>query len=128
MSPAIFARWAWLPLWALTWWRWLVAIALVGAGSQASGSGFVGWLPIALTGTCVSLGLAWSAASPASFERYIGGPGRRRVWRRRALRRWPQIADSCGLGIRVPVRRWSFDGSQPVESRVVVPRLRRVRA
>ncbi|MGH8894141.1 MAG: FtsK/SpoIIIE domain-containing protein [Actinomycetes bacterium] len=73
------------------------------------------------------IGFAWQAASPAGYERFCAGPSRRFGWCWRARIHWKQVAERCHLSERIPAiaRR---NGERRVEHKLLIPRLRRVRA
>ncbi|GCD20560.1 hypothetical cell division FtsK/SpoIIIE protein [Cellulomonas algicola] len=58
----------------------------------------------------------WRAVSPLTYEAALGGPLRRRGWRRRGRKGWSMVAERCGLGMR----------SERPKSPTVVPRLLKV--
>lgn len=70
----------------------------------------------------------WRGLAPGGYERLCAGPARRMGWRYRIRRQWPLLADRCRLADRVPAARRTGHGTKTTEQRVVVPRLRRVRA
>lgn len=70
----------------------------------------------ALVPVCNLVRAAWDAVSPLTYEAGLGGPLRRRAWRRRARREWNEVARRCGLA-------WPGGG----DKRDALPRLLHVR-
>lgn len=58
----------------------------------------------------------WDAVSPLTYEAALGGPLRRRAWRRRVRKQWRQVAQRCGLA-------WPWER----DKRPTIPRLLKAR-
>jgi S-DNA-T family DNA segregation ATPase FtsK/SpoIIIE len=101
--------------WTVQSWRAVAVCVVIGdllliAGHDAAGVAVL-WL---VPAWCV-VRAAWEAVSPRSYEVVLGGPLRRRAWRRRARKDWTGLAHRCGLA-------WPRDE----DKRRAVPRLMRV--
>lgn len=101
--------------WTVQSWRailiWLViGNVLVIADREAAGVA-MWWLVPAWS----LVRAVWHTASPLTYEAVVGGPLRRRAWRRRVRKQWVLVAERCGLALQ-PKR----------EERLAVPRLLRV--
>lgn len=107
----------WLALrWTVRAWRWIAATLFVGGVVGLLGHN---GLSVALYWSVPAWNLVrafWAVFSPMTYEPLLGGPLRRHRWRRYVRRRWPSMAESCGLADRV------------VRENRTVPRLLRVRA
>jgi len=100
--------------WTLRFWRLLLACAVLGnvlliLDHEVAGQAVIWCVP-----AFSLLRAVWSAVHPLTYETVLGGPIRRRGWRRHLRKHWPRIADRCGLTLTTDDAR-------------VIPRLRRVR-
>ncbi|PFG44566.1 S-DNA-T family DNA segregation ATPase FtsK/SpoIIIE [Isoptericola jiangsuensis] len=107
-------------LWCFVWWtaqawRWLLACGIAGNVLLILDHTTVGYLVLWCVPAFSLLRATWAAVHPLSYENVLGGPLRRRGWRRHLRKHWPKIAERCGLTLTTPDAR-------------VVPRLKRVRA
>ena len=103
--------------WTVQSWRTLLVCLVVGdvlliADHEAAGVAVLWLVPLWSTARA-----AWDALNPLTYERFLGGPLRRRSWVRRVRHKWATVARNCGLA-------WPWDGSEDQS----VPRLLRVSA
>ncbi|GGI07529.1 FtsK/SpoIIIE domain-containing protein [Isoptericola cucumis] len=101
--------------WTLRSWRLLLACAVLGNVLLILDFEVAGHAVIWCVPAFSLLRALWSAVHPMTYETVLGGPIRRRGWRRHLRKQWPKIADRCGLTLTTDDAR-------------VIPRLRRVRA
>ncbi len=103
--------------WTLRPWRLLLACVVLGnvllLGSHAAAGYAVLWSVPAFS----LVRAVWFAVHPLTYDAVLGGPIRRRGWRRKARRNWVLVAERCGLAS-------TPRGNEPR----VIPRLQRVRA
>lgn len=102
--------------WTVQSWRAILVCLVIGdllliADHEAAGVAVL-WLVPAL---CI-VRAAWEAVSPLTYEAVLGGPLRRRGWRRRVRKEWGRVARRCGLALP-----WNS------EKRHAIPRLLQVR-
>lgn len=107
--------------------EWIIGLLVVGLVAWSVDERQVAAALVGLAVAPVVVCLGWRTGWPVSYERVCAGPSRRLGWWWRCRRRWVQIAESCGLGVRVPVIVKKSDGTRVRENVVRVPRLRRVR-
>jgi len=83
--------------WTLRSWRLVLAFVVLGnllviIEHPVAGHGLIWSVP-----AFNLLRAVWSAVHPQTYEVVLGGPFRRRGWRRYLRRTWPRIAHRCGL-------------------------------
>ncbi|MGF0118277.1 FtsK/SpoIIIE domain-containing protein [Promicromonospora sp. Marseille-Q5078] len=103
--------------WTLRSWRLLLACVVLGNVLLILDHSVAGYAVMWCVPAFCLLRAVWSVVHPLTYEAVLGGPIRRRGWRRHLRKRWSTIADRCGLATSD-----SDDGAR------VIPRLRRVRA
>lgn len=106
---------------SITWtaqsWRTILFCLVVGdvlliADHEAAGLAVLWLVPV-----CSAVRALWDAISPLTYERFCGGPLRRRAWRRRVRKEWVSVSRRCGL-------TWPWDADRKQS----VPRLLKVTA
>lgn len=103
--------------WTLRPWRLLLACVVLG-NVLLLGSHTVAGYAVLWSLPAFSLVRAvWFAVHPLTYDAVLGGPIRRRGWRRKARRNWALVAERCGLAS-------TPRGDEPR----VIPRLQRIRA
>ncbi|MCL1871382.1 MAG: FtsK/SpoIIIE domain-containing protein [Promicromonosporaceae bacterium] len=103
--------------WTVQSWRTVCVCLVIGdllliTDHEAAGLAVLWFVPAWST-----VRAAWDAVSPRSYETVLGGPLRRREWRRRVRKDWSKIARRCGLV-------WPWESTR----RADIPRLLHVRA
>lgn len=103
--------------WTVQSWRAILVCLVIGdllliADHEAAGIAVLWLVPAWSTVRAV-----WGAVSPLTYEAVLGGPLRRRGWRRRVRRDWAPVARRCGLA-------WPRESDE----RHAIPRLLQVRA
>src|SRR4051812_26875448 len=83
--------------WTVRSWRAILVCLVIGnvlviAAHEAAGVA-VQWLVPAWS----LVRAVWHTASPLTYEVVLGGPLRRRAWRRRVRKEWARVAQRCGL-------------------------------
>ncbi|MFE7407159.1 FtsK/SpoIIIE domain-containing protein [Isoptericola sp. NPDC057559] len=101
-------------LWSsVTWtaqsWRVILVCLVIGDLLLIADREAVGLAVLLLVPVWSTLRAIWDAISPFSYEAVLGGPLRRRAWRRRVRREWTRVAERCGLAWP-----WGTDESQRV--------------
>ncbi len=86
--------------WTIQSWRTVLVCLVIGnvlviADHEAAGV-VVFWLVPAWN----LIRAVWEAVSPLTYETALGGPLRRRAWRRRVRKGWDRVAERCGLASR----------------------------
>ncbi|WP_159795428.1 FtsK/SpoIIIE domain-containing protein [Puerhibacterium puerhi] len=106
-----------LVVWTVRPWRTLLACVVLGNLLLLAGHSVAGYAVVWCIPAFSLVRVIWSTAHPLTYEAVVGGPLRRRGWKRRVRRSWKVIADRCGLAT-----------SSRDDGRVVIPRMRHVQA
>lgn len=107
-----------LLIWRLVGWSWrhrlwvssmvvlAFSLAVLNRSEVAVGMLLLGWALPAL------VAVPWARSSPYTFERYVAGPWRRRLWRVKMREGWAYLSRECGLSTSHQAQRRSvWNGS-----------------
>ncbi|MGB3684777.1 MAG: FtsK/SpoIIIE domain-containing protein [Ornithinimicrobium sp.] len=113
---ATVARVMWVPLalvWGVLGWSWrhpiwagsmivlAFSLSVLDRTPSAVGVLLLGWALPAL------VAVTWHQVDPYSFERWVGGPWRRRTWRVWVREHWSGLSRNCGLSTSQQAQRRS---------------------
>jgi len=83
--------------WTVQSWRAILVCLVIGNVLLIADHEGAGVAALWLVPVWNAVRAVWDAVSPLTYEAVVGGPLRRRSWRRRVRKAWVQVAERCGL-------------------------------
>lgn len=86
--------------WTIQSWRTVLVCLVIGNVLVIADHEAAGVVAFWLVPAWNLIRAVWEAVSPLTYETALGGPLRRRAWRRRVRKGWDRVAERCGLASR----------------------------